>query len=126
MFIVVYVGFAIAACLLFGHQFEAMVDVQSALLMLIFMVFTMDKAQFYDQMLHAAPAWIFHVFFWVSVTTPPPHLPQSSSSQCVLPTHDDTTHLCHAPQRPKAPNLQFFVFMWEGYCADWYTGEIQR
>jgi hypothetical protein len=95
MFIVVYVGFAIAACLLFGHQFEAMVDVQSSLLMLIFMVFTMDRAQFYDQMLHAAPAWIFHVFFWVSVTRLH-KLSLKLSNTCVVKLDIWITQHCYA------------------------------
>jgi len=64
MFLIVFVGYAICGTLCFGHQMDTMADVSKSMLLLIWMVFTMDKTIFYNQMSHAAPEWIFHLYLW--------------------------------------------------------------
>lgn len=64
LFIIVFLGYAICGNLLFGHSFERMKDLPNSLLYLMFITFAMDKTQFYDQMSHAAPQWIFHLWMW--------------------------------------------------------------
>ena len=64
LFVIVFIGYAICANLLFGHQFNRMHDLPNSILFLLFMTFSMDKTSFYNQMTHAAPEWIFHLWFW--------------------------------------------------------------
>mmetsp|Transcript_30441 Transcript_30441/g.81000 ORF Transcript_30441/g.81000 Transcript_30441/m.81000 type:complete len:1277 (+) Transcript_30441:517-4347(+) len=64
LLVAVFIGYAVAGHLIFGHEFHDMSTVEDSMVMHFWIILTFDPTIFYDQTRHAAPEWIFHIYVW--------------------------------------------------------------